>query len=395
VGKAIDKAALIQSGIDTPAAGTGDHVGTVDFGMKNRCGSCGKAFFSGSPCTCPRRPAEYATEDAARWDGWGTALKPGHEPIVLARKPLAGSVVANVLEHGTGALNVAGCQVATDDDLNGGAYSSDGNRNAAWDGTGMLAAGAKVDGEFEQPDGRWPPNVLLTHAAGCEPVGTRQVRGEKSRTLNRNGQRQMDGWGLAAPSTGVVHGGPDGVETVEAWECVAGCPVAELDRQTGDLGVSRGGNSNAGSGAFRFGADEQRIGKPCGLGDTGGGSRFYPVTSWEPGDLEFAFAYHAKAGSAERPRDGDDAHPTVKPLGLMLWLVKLITPPGGLVVDPFAGTAPTLEAAAMLNMRGIGGDNWDRAIRLAKIRLTDLGGRDRRIRARRPRKVPDGVEALF
>lgn len=104
----------------------------------------------------------------------------------------------------------------------------------------------------------------------------------------------------------------------------------------------------------------------------------------------------AKADAAERPgRVGDQAHPTVKPLALMLWLAKLVTPPRGLLVDPFAGTGPALEAAALLRMTGIGCDNWQVAIDSAILRLGDLGGRDRKIRARRSRTPPEGHGTLW
>lgn len=104
-----------------------------------------------------------ATEAAKQWQGWGTALKPAWEPIVLARKPLGEkTIAANVLQHGTGALNIDGCRVATDDGLNGGTYTGDlrdpgpqrclENRNRK-----------RGIGEFVQPSGRWPANVILSY----------------------------------------------------------------------------------------------------------------------------------------------------------------------------------------------------------------------------------------
>src|SRR5699024_4989529 len=134
------------------------------------------------------------TPEAAQWDGWGTALKPAFEPIVLARKPLAEKTVArNVLAHGTGAINIDGCRIATDDNLNGGGYSDTTTTGTfLLDGAGsvdelraLAAAGEKTPngrdaratlardlsakervGEYVQPSGRWPANVLLDqHAA--------------------------------------------------------------------------------------------------------------------------------------------------------------------------------------------------------------------------------------
>src|SRR5699024_1371915 len=103
--------------------------------------------------------------------GWGTALKPAFEPIVLARKPLAEKTVArNVLAHGTGAINVDACRIATDENLNGGAYAKVGNRGVSASlhaGSGMNTPGKTVGTEFVQPSGRWPANVLLDHHAAA------------------------------------------------------------------------------------------------------------------------------------------------------------------------------------------------------------------------------------
>jgi site-specific DNA-methyltransferase (adenine-specific) len=186
-------------------------------------------------------------------NGWGTALKPAFEPICLARKPLIGTVVANVLTHGTGALNVDGCRVATDEDLNGGAYVKSGGR-ASLQGDertgaaqGMFQPGKTVGADYVQPLGRWPANL--------------------------------------------IHDGSD--------EVLAAFP---------DTGVSSGGKGAA-------------------SGDAGSAARFF---------------YTAKADASDR---AGSKHPTVKPLDLMQWLVRLVTPKGGTVLDPFAGTGTTAEAA--------------------------------------------------
>ena len=94
------------------------------------------------------------TPEAQQWQGWGTALKPAFEPIVLARKPLRGTVAANVLAHGTGALNIDGCRVETKDDLNGGCYSG-GIPKTMFSGLGRLEPD-----QFVRPQGRWPANVI-------------------------------------------------------------------------------------------------------------------------------------------------------------------------------------------------------------------------------------------
>jgi hypothetical protein len=207
-----------------------------------------------------------ATDAAKQWDGWGTALKPAHEPIVMARKPLCGTVAENVLRYGTGAINVDGCRVATD---------------------GVTA-------------GRWPSNLVLTHDPDCADV------------------------------------------------CVDGCAVREMDEQSGDRPGMRSQN-NLGAWTRTGGSYVGTIGnvdpgRREGFNDAGGASRFFPV-----------FRYTAKASRKERPQvEGAASHPTVKPLDLMRWLVRLVTPPGGVVLDPFAGSGTTLEAAVLEGFDSIG-----------------------------------------
>ena len=133
------------------------------------CGNRGHAISSGSqihPTTGkPRANGELLpkyegrTDEGKKWAGFGTALKPAMEPITVARKPLIGTVAENVLRHGTGALNIDGCRVETTDNLNGGAYS-----NGAKDLSKATSYATGVNaGEFVQPAGRWPANLILTY----------------------------------------------------------------------------------------------------------------------------------------------------------------------------------------------------------------------------------------
>lgn len=238
-----------------------------------------------------------ATDDASRWAGWGTALKPAREPIVVARKPLVGTVAQNVLAYGTGALNIDATRVGTNDDLVR-------SRRLMKPGAQIVReGGAQTWGESDGPSmtsgsntGRWPTNVVLSHAAT-----------------------------------------PDGVDLCGDG-CVNGCPVADLDRQSGTL-TSGANPCRRGSDKFRYAYGDFKGHAECVPArgaDSGGASRFFPV-----------FRYEAKASIGERPRDGATAHPTVKPLGLMRWLVRLITPPGGTVLDFCAGSGTTGEACVI------------------------------------------------
>ncbi len=206
--------------------------------------------------------------------GAGTALKPAFEPIIVARKPLQGTVAANVLAHGTGGLNIDGCRIATPDGQPPWSYPSGAGGHAFKFSDVPNQHGPKEG----VPAGRWPSNVVLDPAtaaildeqSGYQRTGTTSPRANGFRTKYVGGERTGDGF--AAP--------------------------------------------------------------PYEQG--GGASRFFPT-----------FRYEAKASTKERPKVDGVAHPTVKPLKLMRWLVRLVTPPGGMVLDPFAGSGTTAEACIL------------------------------------------------
>lgn len=215
-----------------------------------------------------------ATDAAQQWQGWGTALKPAFEPIVVARKPLIGTVAANVLAHGTGALNIDACRIAGEvPQVTQGLSASPSSWNH-W-----------TEPRQSQPHdaGRWPANVILDESQAAE--------------LDRQSGHSRDG-------------------------------VAVHRNRTAD-------NDRANYSAYQLG---QECGPDVSYGGEGGASRFF---------------YTAKANSSERPRVGDVAHPTVKPLDLMQYLVRLVTPPGGVVLDPFAGSGTTAEACIIEGFRCI------------------------------------------
>lgn len=224
-----------------------------------------------------------ATPAAQQWQGWGTALKPAWEPIYLARKPFAGTVASNVLEHGCGALNVDGCRVASAEALVRPAVQRLDN---AVLGRGL---GAGVQSE---PAGRWPANLVLDEDA-----------------------------------------------------------AAMLDEQTADklhgAGQARNGSANPRPKVY----DESSYNVPCStgdmhrFGDSGGASRFFYTAKASRSEREAGLG-----GSGER----QNTHPTVKPIALMRWLVRLVTPPGGVVLDPFMGSGSTGVAAILEGARFIG-----------------------------------------
>lgn len=222
------------------------------------------------------------TESAQAWQGWGTALKPSFEPIVVARKPLAGTVAANVLEHGTGALNIDACRIATAEDCRRNASGADNGLN----GEGTFKIRERRAEDQPERDGRWPTNVVLDQ--------------HQAEALDRQ--------------TGVLH---------------SGTMRAGTDRQPR-------------AGGTIYGADARNFVPADTYGDSGGASRFFPV-----------FRYEAKAPTSERPNADGVQHPTVKPLDLMRWLVRLVTPVGAVVLEPFAGSGTTAEACILEDRRCI------------------------------------------
>lgn len=288
-----------------------------------------------------------------RLAGWSTVVKPALEPIILARKPLAGTVVKNMLAYGTGGLHVDACRVphANAADL---AESVGKNQHGRY---GTVQGGNRVygnyttappRGDYDGAQGRYPTNLLLSHSPGCERSGTAEIRSNSHHPASRG----AGGLGSSGHrgQEGLVERRPD-TETVEAWDCAPGCQVAAMDAQSGITKSSGGpglGYGFTGSVYRDGGGQTVPGGNAGGVGDVGGASRFFPRLPLD--DLETRIRYAAKAPEKERPsyisEDGTEIrHITVKPLAVMRWLVRLLTPPGGVVLDPFAGSGTTLEAA--------------------------------------------------
>lgn len=278
-----------------------------------------------------------ATDAAKHWQGWGTALKPAWEPIIVARKSLDGTVAENVQRWGTGALNIDDSRIGT-----GGGCAGAGA------GAGARVFGNGLNGTFGQPVpglGRWPANVVLTHHRECEQVGVKTVKGSGT---SKNFHEGYEGDSITGFVRGVSHPGnqhadADGNEQVEDWRCHSDCPVRLLDEQSGEL--------TSGNNPARRSADKHRNvyagwkGEQCLVHratDSGGASRFF---------------YTAKADKKDRGEGND--HPTVKPQDLMQYLLKLVARPGTLILDPFAGSGSTVLAGDKMGYRVIGLDNHE------------------------------------
>jgi site-specific DNA-methyltransferase (adenine-specific) len=266
VSKAIDKAAGAEREVIGPDPQAAKRNKTTSkfsgcYGEINDAESC--------PLTAP------ATDEAKQWDGWGTALKPAYEPIVLARKPLSEkTVAANVLRWGTGALNIDATRIETSDKVTPNIRDTS-SANEGWTRPWMAdkekdAARQIKAYEAMQEKGRWPATI-------CHD-GSQQVLDLFPQSKSTGGQAS--------------------------------------------LGAFRNGD------VYGKGRDEKEKRDP-GYGDEGSAARFF---------------YSAKASKADR---AGSRHPTVKPVSLIQWLVRMVTPPGGTVLDPFAGSGTTGMASAM------------------------------------------------
>ena len=251
------------------------------------------------------------------WRGWGTALKPALEPITVARKPLGGTVADNVLEHGTGALNVDGCRVGTD-----GGTRKAGEQKFGWDGSGT-GASIRVT---PINAGRWPSNLI--HDGSEEVVGLFPQAGGGYGVRGKGGQTYASGKGFAntLALTGQEVGYGDSGSAARFFYCAK---ASKRDRGDGCEGLPI----------------RQTV---------GGGGLGNPVSG----------AY----GSEESP--GRNHHPTVKPTALMRYLCRLVTPPGGVVLDPFTGSGSTGKASILEHFNFIGIEREAEYCEIARARIS-------------------------
>jgi DNA modification methylase len=241
-----------------------------------------------------------ATDAAQQWQGWGTALKPAWEPIIVARKPLAGTVAQNVQEYGTGAVNVDGCRIKGD------SWTRPGSN-----GIGGIYGDYGNDAPRSNTAGRWPANLI--HDGSDEVVGlmpSNAPSGSGNKSPKKQDKNNVLGKGLGwspNPSTGGDTG-----SAARFFYC---SKASKADRDSGLDGWESRAN---------------------GIGD------------------------ERPSGQSMQRLDGRDArqtqnhHPTVKPNDLMRYLCRLVTPPGGTVFDPFCGSGSTGKAAVMEGFQFIG-----------------------------------------
>jgi len=327
-----------------------------------------------------------ATSAAEEWAGFGTALKPAHEPICLARKPLDGTVAGTCVRHGVGAINVDGCRIGNGTDRSTGGAT--GLRVDSADGySGSWSAA--FHGLPRPVGGRFPANVLLSHGAGCRLVGTRTVRsGNASSGSGFSPVRYGDPSHVQARvDLGGGHASGDGTEEVEVYLCEPDCPIRLLDEQSGRSRSSARPRRNTAEAHNRGGSMNRTTSDwtTGGYRDEGGASRFY-YCGKAPTSERWAYcrtcdeAFRKREAKAHRAEDGHDVvlHPTVKPIDVMRWLVRLVGGrPGNVILDPFAGSGTTIEAALAegFDAVGIERDPEYHRIAVARVLAARFGGR--------------------
>ena len=236
-----------------------------------------------------------ATDAAQQWQGWGTALKPALEPITMARKPLIGTVAANVAAHGTGGLNIDGCRVPIDQDADASQLRTmQRSKREADDGWGMSSVSGDIP-SVVRTDGRWPANLIHDGSSDVVAAFPDSNGSGTARVLKRCAKTENNGWGMNTTAADFAH--------------------------LPDAG-------------------------------TGSAARFF---------------YCAKASKKDRG-DGN-GHPTVKPTDLMAYLCRLVTPPGGVVLDPFMGSGSTGKAAVREGFAFIGIEREADYLRIATARI--------------------------
>jgi site-specific DNA-methyltransferase (adenine-specific) len=296
-----------------------------------------------------------ATDAAKQWDGWGTALKPAVEFWILARKPLIGTVAANVQTHGTGALNIDATRIehASAADLAASQARNPGNDDVVT----SMTYGANRPQQRVNAEGRFPANLMLDEGAAA-------LLDSASAEKKGSGKRKVSAGTKAAPATTLIKG------------------------------MGSEGRTNVGVRDF---------------GDGGGASRFF-YTAKAPGSEKYAAltcgctaqlavddvpvlalddARERKGQSCPTCKQAIDltAHPTVKSTALMEWLIALVTPLGGLVLDPFTGSGSTGVAALRNGFAFRGIERETAYCAIARQRITDAkpaAKRDPRKRHVRP-----------
>ena len=360
IGKAVDK----LNGVEIEKGDKFNVVGGTD------ASNGGSKFRSDNP--------DYVKYQAQNeYEGWGTALKPANEPICVARKPLNEKTIAdNVIKWGTGGINIDGCRVATNDKLQ--KLVNDGNKNL-FDNSRKepISQGKKIE-HIDSGEGRFPANIILECCCDETIDGGTIKSGSSNRTDK----------GVVAGVNGFGRGTEIQRETQVEIHTNPNCPCRLLDEQSGVLksGDGKSGTHKINRNGNTDGVCKMDMGKSneaIHYGDKGGASRFFYVAKVskkernlgldgfedkiiegrDEGQDERSVAYK------KRPIPTKNTHPTLKPINLMTYLCRLVTPEGGIVLDPFMGSGSTGISALLEGFRFVGMEMDKDYFKIAEARI--------------------------
>jgi DNA modification methylase len=317
-GSGFPKSMNIAKALDKTNGFQGEVIGTekVDIGMQ------GGSMHSGRSTNVVEREITKLSDQAQKWEGWGTALKPAHEPMVLARKPLEGTVVNNVLTYGVGGLNIDGSRVE-------GKLEGDPNRFAKTDGGEFVME--LHDAPIVRNEGRWPANFI--HDGSDEVVAL-----------------FPESKGMATQKSGSninIYGGN-----------------ALYESSTTFPDTRQGFNDSGSAARFFYCAKTSKADRNEGLDNFPTKQKIFngqndTSSDYVEGSVENKFTTQPSANH----------HPTVKPTELMRYLCKLITPPKGVILDPFMGSGSTGKGAVKEGFDFIGIDQSSEYCEIARARI--------------------------
>jgi len=335
-----------------------------------------------------------STEAAKQWEGWGSALKPANEPIVLARKPLEKglSIAENILKWGVGGINIDATRIGFKDDAD---YKESTQKNQHADFGTKPITNNTVYGDYSMiqptnyaPEGRFPANIIFTHHPECECIGTKKVKSDGHHSWKIPDDGGLLKLGLKQKEDEGNKYAENGQEEVENWDCHKDCPIRILDEQSGTLnkqGISKTDNKSGWQNSYVGGDGVNAVERKLYL-DTGGASRFFYVAKASKAERNKGLegfdtkqtiggggTYNEEAGAkyGSIKAEGKNFHPTVKPIKLMQYLVKMITPPNGIVLDPFCGSGTTGLACKLDGFRFVGMEQDPEYSKIAESRINN------------------------
>lgn len=334
----------------------------------------------------------FAKEDVILKESEKTFV-PNSEQIVLARKPLEKglSIAENVLKWGTGGINIDGCRVGlneNDDKRLGG--------NGSWktDKTARNVYEGGYEGKEIQSSslGRFPANFIMTHHPDCVCVGTKKIKGQIDKPTNRTEKgntwdEKNSGLRNKLPTNSGGFADENGEETIENWNCHEDCPIRIMDEQSGVLnkqGVSKTDNKSGWQNEYVGGNEVKPVERKLYL-DKGGASRFFYCAKASKKERNKGLdqfqerqskkmdggTFHSASTEATN-REMKNFHPTVKPISLMRYLVRLITPPNGIVLDPFNGSGTTGVACKLEGLNYVGMELDAEYCKIAQARIDNF-----------------------